>query len=88
MWRGNPHPDQRWMVQMARNVTMAEWGFLSWGQYLIHDRDGEYCPAFQQIITAAGEAGTVATSVPESQRLRGTVGEIRQGRVPLEARFV
>src|SRR5262245_20984437 len=26
-----PHPDQHWMVQMARNVTMAEWGFLSSG---------------------------------------------------------
>jgi putative transposase len=49
-----PHPDQRWMVQMARNVTMAEWGFVSSGHYLIHDRDGKYCPAFQQIITAAG----------------------------------
>jgi transposase InsO family protein len=48
------HPDQCWMVQMARNVTMAEWGFLSSGQYLIHDRDGKYCLAFQQIITAAG----------------------------------
>ena len=42
------------MVQMARNVTMEEWGFLSPGQYLIHDRDGKYCPAFQQIIDAAG----------------------------------
>jgi putative transposase len=34
------HPDQRWMVQMARNVTMVDWGFLIPGQYLIHDRDG------------------------------------------------
>jgi putative transposase len=33
---------------------MEEWGFLSPGQYLIHDRDGKYCPAFQQIIDAAG----------------------------------
>lgn len=49
-----PHPDGRWMVQVARNVTMAEWGFLSAGQYLIHDRDGKYCPAFQQIIDDAG----------------------------------
>ena len=24
------------------------------GQYLIHDRDGKYCPTFQQIIDAAG----------------------------------
>jgi putative transposase len=22
-----PHPDARWMVQVARNVTMAAWGF-------------------------------------------------------------
>ena len=29
-------------------------GFLSPGQYLIHDRDGKYCPAFQQLIDAAG----------------------------------
>ncbi len=42
------------MMQIARNVTMEEWGFLSTGQYLIHDRDGKYCPAFQQIIDAAG----------------------------------
>lgn len=33
---------------------MAEWGFLSPGQYLSHDRDGKYCPAFQQIIDEAG----------------------------------
>jgi transposase InsO family protein len=48
-----PHPNAPWMMQMARNVTMAEWGFPSAGQYLIHDRDGKYCPAFQQIIDAA-----------------------------------
>jgi transposase InsO family protein len=49
-----PHPNEAWMVQVARNVTMEEWGFLSPGQYLIHDRDGKYCPAFQQIIDGAG----------------------------------
>jgi transposase InsO family protein len=49
-----PHPDQRWMTQMARNMTMVDWGFLSPGQYLIHDRDGKYCPAFQQMIEAVG----------------------------------
>jgi putative transposase len=47
-----PHPNEAWMVQVARNVTMEEWGFLSPGQYLIHDRDGKYCPAFQQLIAA------------------------------------
>jgi transposase InsO family protein len=49
-----PHPNEAWMVQMARNVTMEEWGFLAPGQYLIHDRDGKYCPAFHQLIDAAG----------------------------------
>jgi len=49
-----PYLNQAWMVQVARNVTMEEWGVLSPGQYLIHDRDGKYCPAFQHIIDAAG----------------------------------
>ena len=49
-----PHPNEAWMVQVARNVAMEAWGFLSPGQYLIHDRDGKYCPAFQHIIDAAG----------------------------------
>jgi putative transposase len=49
-----PSPDQRWMVQMARNVTMADRGLLQPGQYLIYDRDGKFCPAFQRIIDAVG----------------------------------
>jgi Homeodomain-like domain len=34
-----PHPDQRWMMQMAWNVTMAEWGFLTPGR-VYHCRRG------------------------------------------------
>jgi len=49
-----PHPNAAWMMQVARNVTMETWGFLAPGQYLIHDRDWKYCPAFQHIIDAAG----------------------------------
>src|SRR3989454_1926392 len=49
-----PHPHAGWMVQVARNATMEEWGFLAPGQYLIHDRDAKFCPAFQQIIDDAG----------------------------------
>src|SRR5438445_8664794 len=49
-----PHPNEAWMMQVARNVTMEAWGFLSPGQYLIHDRDGKFCAAFQQIIDDAG----------------------------------
>jgi transposase InsO family protein len=49
-----PHPNEAWMVQIARNVTMEEWGFLEPGQYLIHDRDTKFCAAFQRIIDDAG----------------------------------
>jgi putative transposase len=49
-----PHPNAAWMIQVARNVTMEEWGCLSPGQYLIHDRDTKFCPAFQQLIDDAG----------------------------------
>jgi putative transposase len=49
-----PHPNAAWMKQVARNLTMEEWEFLSPGQYLIHDRDTKCCAAFQQIIDDAG----------------------------------
>jgi transposase InsO family protein len=48
------HPNEQWMMQVARNATMEEWGFLEPGQYLIHDRDTKYCDAFTQIIDDAG----------------------------------
>jgi putative transposase len=49
-----PHPNEAWRMQVARNLTMEEWGFLAPGQYLIHDRDTKFCAAFQQIIDEAG----------------------------------
>jgi putative transposase len=49
-----PHPNEAWMTQIARNETMETWGFLKPDQYLIHDRDGKYCPAFQKMLDAAG----------------------------------
>ena len=36
-----PHPNERWMVQMAKRVTMDEGGFLQQGRYLLHDRDAK-----------------------------------------------
>jgi hypothetical protein len=62
-----PYPTQGWMMQVARNITMEEWGFLSPGQYLIYDRDGKYCPAFQQIIDVVG--GTRVPLPPRSPNL-------------------
>jgi Integrase core domain len=49
-----PHPDQMWMTQMACNVTMEDWGVLSPGQFLIHDRDAKFCPAFQHTMDGVG----------------------------------
>ena len=51
------HPDQGWMEQMARNVTMEDAGFLINRRYLLHDRDRKYCSSFRQVI----EAGSVQT---------------------------
>ena len=44
------HPDQEWMEQMARNVTMEGTGFLANCRYLLHDRDSKYCASFRQLI--------------------------------------
>jgi putative transposase len=51
------HPNQEWMEQMARNVTMEDSGFLINHRYLLHDRDSKYCSSFGQVI----EAGSVKT---------------------------
>jgi len=48
------HPNENWMKQIARNVTMADWGFLSNCKYLIHDRDTKFCRSFQLIIASMG----------------------------------
>ena len=48
------HPHETWMMQMARNLTMEEWGILKPGQYLIHDRDTKFCAAFKQMLDDAG----------------------------------
>ena len=49
-----PNPNGAWMTQVARNATMAEWGFLTPGQHVIHDRDTKFCSAFQETLKAAG----------------------------------
>jgi hypothetical protein len=49
-----PYPNEKWMTQIARNVTMADVGFLEKSRYLIHDRDGKFCSKFEETIKAAG----------------------------------
>ena len=48
------HPNEAWMMQVARNLTMDEWGFLDECRYLLHDRDTKYTRSFRQIIESGG----------------------------------
>ena len=46
------HPDERWMQQIARNVTMEGCGALRDCRYLLHDRDSKYSQSFRAIIAS------------------------------------
>ena len=50
-----PYPDQDWMEQQARNMTMEQWGCLRGCRYLLHDRDTKFCQSFRELI----ESGSV-----------------------------
>jgi len=47
------HPNEAWMKQIARNVTMDEWGFLEGCWYLIHDRDTKFTDSFRAIVQSS-----------------------------------
>jgi putative transposase len=49
-----PSPDSQWMEQIARNVTLADTGFLSGCRYLLHDRDAKFCATFDAILKSVG----------------------------------
>jgi hypothetical protein len=46
------HPDEPWMRQIARNVTMEGCGTLRDCRYLLHDRDTKYTQSFRAIIAS------------------------------------
>ena len=48
------HPNEAWMMQVARNSTMTDWGFLSKMRYLLHDGDSKYCRAFRRVLKDGG----------------------------------
>jgi len=45
-------PDQRWMDEMARNISFADNGFLKGCRRLLHNRDAKSCNAFTGILEA------------------------------------
>jgi putative transposase len=46
------HPNEPWMKQIARNVTMEEHGILRDCRYLLHDRDTKYTQSFRAIVAS------------------------------------
>jgi hypothetical protein len=48
------NPDEPWMIQIARNVSDAEDGFLRDKKYLLMDRDTKFSEAFRNIVEQAG----------------------------------
>ena len=52
-------PQESWKQQMARNVTLAEEGWLSQRKvrYVVHDRDAKFCAEFRETLAAGGSEG-------------------------------
>ena len=48
------HPNEAWMLQIARNITMDGEPFFAHSKYLIHDRDTKYCASFRRTLNQAG----------------------------------
>src|ERR1700676_4555708 len=44
------HPDEAWMKQIARNMTMDDCGALRDCRYLLHDRDTKFTRSFRAIV--------------------------------------
>jgi len=77
-----PHPHEAWDgCRLARNVTMQEWGFLSPGQYLMHDRDTKVLPRVStDSLMMLGHAGPIAAAVAEFECLCRALGPLGQRR--------
>jgi len=55
------NPDESWLLQVARNITDAEKGFLRGKKYLLMDRDTKFSEAFRVILQ---EAAVKAVRLP------------------------
>ena len=81
----NTQPKSTLDGQIARNISMDEWGFLATGESLIHDRDGKYCPSFLKTLEG-GRVRSIALP-PRSPNLNAYAERwvrSRQGRVPVK----
>jgi putative transposase len=48
------NPDELWMVQIARNLSDPEYGFLRRKRFLIMDRDGKFSEEFRATLEQVG----------------------------------
>ena len=48
------NPNEAWMQQAARNVTMSDVGFAAGMKHVILDRDAKHCSSFRAILESAG----------------------------------
>ena len=48
------NPNEHWMKQSARNLTMSGTGFLEGMKYLVLDRDAKYAASFRGILESSG----------------------------------
>ena len=48
------NPDEAWLLQVARNVTDAEEGFLRGKKYLLMDRDAKFSEEFRMTLEQGG----------------------------------
>ena len=77
------HPNELWMQQMARNVTMEGWGFLGTCRYLLHDWDAK----LHRVVSSDhqggwGRARCAAAAIAESECFRRALRALNKGGVP------
>ena len=75
------HPDEWWMQQIARNVTMEGCGALRDCRYLLHDRDAKYTQSFRAIIASGRVEPLALPAQPELECLCGALGQVGEGGV-------
>jgi putative transposase len=49
-----PHPNEEWMVQMARNAVDVIDGALLPVRFALHDRDTKFCTSFRTMLQSGG----------------------------------